>query len=402
MKKVLILLISILALIGITLFSFKSCEVNLTLPEKPSEKIELVVWIQESFAGSDTYFNELISKFEKFNPEVTITYEIIKGTDYGTYKYITNHLINGNSPDLLLLSVSNYNTFATEYTLMDLNPYEDIYSSLIPSTYRHAAYNGQLYGIAYFLDPEILVYNIHHLSSNIQIPNGFSSNEGFLDYVVELNTIYKENDLDYHSFSVPSLISNSEFVRSLQLVDSEGNMNFTLFRRLQELYKEQNLSPYYYNKDIYHPFFTNATTISLEPLSLVYGQIDSNYAMNESIGILPLKEDGLVFSHSQSHYISIYKETRQPDLALAFMAFFLTDTEIRNRYKYYNVPIISQSLKDEFIQDSSYSNGHIWNYLEQAYHFPLDPNASLINATIDDTYNQNISGTRVYSEESRP
>lgn len=400
MKKIIIIVLSFLTLFLITFMSLRTSNINFTVTDSPAEKVELVMWIQESFAGSETYFNELTTKFEKFYPNVNITYEIIKGSDYRTYKYITNHLINGNTPDLYLLSVSNYNTLATQSELMDLSAYNHIYDSLITSAYENSGYNDGLYGIAYFLDPEVLVYNIHHKEeANIEIPEGFDSTSTFLTYMGQLNTHLLDTQKTYTGFSIPSMISNGEFIGSLDIVNDLGQVNRLLFNRLKSLHSQQHVQPYYYNKDIDHPFFSNATLFSIEPLSLVYEQINSNYSMNESIGVVPLHDSGLKFSYSQSHYISISKATNQPELAGAFLELFLSETEIRNRYKYYNVPVIAETLKEEFIKDSSYNNSNIWGYLESAFHNKISATTTFTNSAVDQFYNGNINDQLVICEE---
>ncbi|WP_105616813.1 ABC transporter substrate-binding protein [Vallitalea okinawensis] len=388
-KLVLFLFIFMLLLMELLLFNTSSS--NQLTSEQPSKDKELIIWIQESFPGSETYFNELCSKFTKFYPHINISFEIIKGSDLRAYKYMTDQLISGTSPDILLLSVANYNSFTTEDRLIDLSDYISSDDSLLPSVVNNGLYQGSPYGIAYFLDPEILIYNTNHFEDDaFTIPSSFSTSDDLLKYMSSLNADYIKQEQSYYAFSIPSLISEGQFLRSLQDPVNTDKIDESILNSLQMLYITQKAAPYNVDKSFSHPFFHNEVTFSLEPLSLVYEQINLNYNMNDSIGVFPIDLEQLVFSYSQSHYISIFSETDQLDDAKNLLDLFLSETEILNRYRFYNVPVISYELKEVFIEDPSYNNQYVWDYLEAAFHYPIDPMANSINTSFDHDYNSEL------------
>lgn len=357
---------------------------NITAPKK-----ELTLWVQEPFQNSDSYFNGLIHKYNKLYPNVTFNYEVLKGSDQRCYNYMMERLINGHIPDVLLLSHKNFKLFADQDKLLSLAYNLQSFSPLLPSTYQKSSSDEIPFGIAYFLNPEILVYNKKHdIPSHLSAPDEFTTSIELLAYMSKLQHYYNENNISYTAFSIPSLIENGEFILSLNNTPQKIEDYSSTIMALLDLQEIQKTEAFSYSKKTFHPFFDASVTFSLEPLSLIYEHIDSNYNLKDAIGIYPLASSGLESSHSKSHYISLFKDSKNISYAQAFLELFISDEEILNRYKFHKAPIISYSLKDHFIQDTNYDNVYIWDYLELSQPSMSTDQSQITTKEIDDYYNK--------------
>ena len=363
-------------------------EATSIVTDTTGEGTTVELWVQDSFSGSDSYFNDLIHSYESKNPSINFNLDIINGTDDQVYNYISEKILNGNTPDILLLSLNNYNSFATESKLHPLNLYLDTFEDdyFLPSVYANAEYQGSLYGLSYYLDPEIIVYNKSYtqdLGNFLDKP--LTSTDIFLDHLQELNAYYQGRNQPVSPLSIPTLIKDGRYIGTLfgthNMVDgSEANKS----QVLATLYTASDQTHYDYNKLSAHNFFDGHIVYSIEPLSLIYKEIENDYNIKEAYGVVPVTSEALV--KGTQHYAAIYHSSGNLDTSMDFLDLFFSEDEISKRYRFHSLPIICHSKRHLLTLDDRYNNINVWQYLENSTHFKLSPDAKASNTLIDDGY----------------
>lgn len=387
MKFYKLFLFSIILLLPVAfiVFSSKPLDIN---TEKP---LTLNIWVQESLTQEELYFDKAIKRFESYNPSIKIGLSFIEGSDLKVSNYINTSLLNQSYPDIIISSSHNFNSLATEGLLYNLNDYIKTYEEnyFFDSILKNAIYNNNLYGVSYDINPEVLVYRKDFLASiNIDFPKGFNNIDELKNYLNSINELYSTDNLDKIPFSIPTIISDGEFILSLlNIKNSDYNSLLTsTLSTLRDMYTIFDINYYDYDKTGAHPFFLGKSALAIEPLSLIYSSIERDNNLKNKIGIVPIKNFDMKFSYSNNKYISILNKSNNISASLDFLNFFLNSSEIWQRYRYLNTPIITTTLTEQFINDKSFDNATILDYVKESFTYPVSPNIYNELDNLDSTY----------------
>lgn len=387
MKK---LLLSILLIHFIVLAPFHSDSPPSL--ESPSP-ITLNLWVQDSNKQVEIYFNQAIHRFSSQYPHIKIDLKMLKGDDLKTSYSISTARLNQDIPDLIASSLSIYNQLTTEHFLYPLDDFIATYprNHFLETAIASGNYNNTSYGIAYALNPEILVYRKDFLDSiNIPYPENINTLPNLKEYVKTIDALYQTDRLDKIAFAIPTLTANGNFIASLlHTIKVPASLDDTL-KVLSSMYYEFDSSPYHYSKIETHPFFSGKAALSIEPLSLVYAAIEKDNNLLKKIGIMPLPETGLQFAYSQHKYLSICNDTSYSKEALLFLDFFFSSQEVLNRYKTLNLPVVLESLMPIFIQDSRFDNRSIYEYVQASFHFNISQTLEELLSSLDVYYDNQL------------
>lgn len=387
MKFYKLFLFSIILLLPVVfiVFSSKPLDIN---TEKPST---LNIWVQESLTQEELYFDKAIKRFESYNPSIKIDLSFIEGSDLKVSNYINTSLLNQSYPDIIISSSHNFNSLATEGLLYNLNDYIKTYEEnyFFDSILKNGIYNNNLYGVSYDINPEVLVYRKDFLASiNIDFPKGFNNIDELKNYLNSINELYSTDNLDKIPFSIPTIISDGEFILSLlNIKNSDYNSLLTsTLSTLRDMYTIFDINYYDYDKTGAHPFFLGKSALAIEPLSLIYSSIERDNNLKNKIGIVPIKNFDMKFSYSNNKYISILNKSNNISASLDFLNFFLNSSEIWQRYRYLNTPIITTTLTEQFINDKSFDNATILDYVKESFTYPVSPDIYNELDNLDSTY----------------
>lgn len=384
-SKLFLFLIILLLPIILIAFSSKPKEIA------SEDLLTLTIWVQESTSQEELYFNKAIKRFESYNPSINIEISFIDGSDLKVSDYINTSFLNKSSPDIIILSSFNFNNLATEGLLYNLNDHIKTYENnyFFDNILKNGLYNNNLYGVSYDINPEMLVYRKDFLSSiDITSPEGFNNIDELQNYLNSINEIYSSDNLDKIPFSIPTIISNGNFISSLLNVkdsDYDVLLNSTL-STLKYMYTNFDIDYYDYDKTGAHPFFLGKSAISIEPLSLLYSAIERDNNLKNKIGVVPIKNHDMKFSYSNNKYISVLSKSNNIDISLDFLSFFLSSSEIWQRYKHLNIPIITTTLTEQFINDKTFDNTDILDYIKEAFSYNISPELYDELKTLDSTY----------------
>lgn len=243
-----ILTIIVLLIVGISLVIF--------LRKNPYPKQILTVGI---YTGSSWdvpdgqqyhMINYAIHEFKKKHPNVKIKYESgIRKSDY--INWLSEKIVNGQTPDVVMIPPEYFNLFASEKTFRDLSSYVKKYnlaSRFYAGSLAAGNYQGKQYTLPYETNPTLLIANqellyrhrIKHLNSVEKIYNfktichRISQDKGF--YGITSSYSWIDAQLAYHTnlFSGPN--------HNLQLTNASARNGFSLIEDLNNDNQMQNIN----------------------------------------------------------------------------------------------------------------------------------------------------------------
>lgn len=364
-----------------------------------SSPIILNLWVRDSNKQVELYFNQVLLRFSNHYPHIQIHLEMIKGDDLKASHYISTARLNQNIPDLIASSLKVYNQLATEHFLYPLDSFIAQYpeNHFLDTSIISGIYNNQTYGIAYALNPEVLVYRKDFLDSlHIPYPENLNTMATLETYIQSINALYSADQLDKVAFAIPTLTSDGHFISSLLHTTHPTSTPSNTFETLYTMYNQFDISPYHYAKIETHPFFSGKAALAIEPLSLIYSAIEKDNNLLKKIGIMQLPKNGLQFAYSQHKYLSICKDTSFPEEAQLFLNFFFSSSEVYERYKALNLPIVLESLMPIYTQDSRFDNHFIVDYVRAAFHYNISPTLNDTLLTLDKYYDTRLHKDYLY------
>lgn len=379
----------------ITLGSFIYLTASHTSLETSAPATVLDLWVQDIPTADELYFSQALQRFEKTHPNIHIQLKILSGNDLKVAHSIETEFLNGNYPDLMILSLLNYNQFATEGYFYALDDYIATYDKdyFMENVITQGCYNNNLYGIAYALDPEILVYRKDFLNSmNMPYPEAFRNIEELESYLALINVHYSTDELTKTAFGIPTLIKNGHYLASFIGKDKHLEETQKILDSLSQMYKTFDTIPYHYEKTGIHPFWLGKAALAIEPLSSIYSAIEKDNNLLRKIGIVPINNSNLKFSYSAHKYISVLSKTNFPKEALTFLDFFFSTSEVLYRYQAMNLPIMIEPLVPSFLKSKKFNNNYIIDYVRSAFHYPIDPLMPNFITSLDNDYEQAING----------
>ena len=125
--------------------------------------------------------NYTIHKFQKKHPNIKINYESgIRTSDY--INWLSEKIIEGKTPDVIMMPQSNFNLFASNNTFLDLSPFlnkDNLRHSFYPGALASGQYNGKQFTLPYETNPTLLIANQTILTKN------------------KIHSLYKINNVEY-------------------------------------------------------------------------------------------------------------------------------------------------------------------------------------------------------------
>jgi fructooligosaccharide transport system substrate-binding protein len=137
---------------------------------KASDRIELTFWRNSGTTAENKAYEELVSAFEKTNPNIVIN---MKSIPYGDYEIrIRTELVTGNTPDIIATDSPNLALYANSGALLSIDKYmrkEGNIEDIPESTLKGLSYEGQIY-LAPVVESSIALFYNKHLFKKAGIP----------------------------------------------------------------------------------------------------------------------------------------------------------------------------------------------------------------------------------------
>ena len=155
---------------------------------KDSERIQLTFWRNGGNAAENKAFEELVSAFEKGNPNILVNMKSIPYSDYEIR--LRTELAAGNPPDILTIDSPTLGLYANTGSLLSIDPFmrkEGKIDDIPDSTLKGLSYKGQIY-LAPIVESSIALYYNRHLfkAAGIPYPSEDPNNPLTWDEVLEI------------------------------------------------------------------------------------------------------------------------------------------------------------------------------------------------------------------------
>ncbi|MEH7504006.1 sugar ABC transporter substrate-binding protein [Neobacillus drentensis] len=155
---------------------------------KDSKRIQLTFWRNSGNAAENKAFEELVSAFEKANPNILVNMKSIPYSDYEIR--LRTELAAGNPPDILTIDSPTLALYANTGSLLSIDPFmrkEGKIDDIPDSTLRGLSYKGQIY-LAPIVESSIALYYNRHLlkAAGIPYPSEDPNNPLTWDEVLEI------------------------------------------------------------------------------------------------------------------------------------------------------------------------------------------------------------------------
>lgn len=164
---------------------------------RKEEKKIIEFWTLQLSPTFNSYFKDIIDKYEKQNPEIKIQWVDIP-YDAAIQKLLAS-AVAGNSPDVVNLSSDFLAKFAGMNALVDFADFvpKDSFKIFLPNALNHCIYNNKIVGLPWYLNTYVLIYNKEFFVkaglSEKDVPKTFSE-------LLQITRRYKNNTGKYALF----------------------------------------------------------------------------------------------------------------------------------------------------------------------------------------------------------
>lgn len=305
MKKICLIIIFILLVI-FSFFMFKTKNFS-------GDKKELVFWTLQ-LSGYSSYINDIISEFEKNNPDIKIKWIDVPYSE--GEKRTLAAVLTGNPPDLINLTPDFSLLLAQKNALFYID--ESDLTQYIPETINALKYDNKYFGIPFYVTSPVTLYNkklsdkkISTYDELFELP----ANKKF--YVTMIN--FAEND------TLLKLL-NKYGINSPESITSEKSIN--LFSKFKYIYKNGMIpkeSITQTHRDSLEKYMSGQLAYLVTGANFVNMINENAPAVYSSTDVLPqLTGDSGKFDYSLMNFI-IPKKSKNPVEAVKFAKFFTNE-----------------------------------------------------------------------------
>lgn len=320
------------------------------------------------------YWEEAVEAFMEINPDIEIEYqECGYGDDFETK--LNTGFASGTAPDVINFTMASMGTRVPLGQYAPLNEYVDNWEGkedFMKNALELGRMRGNIYGIAVYPDPRILIYNKELFEKAGLDPEEPPKNwEELLDYHQKM--IKKEGDIVIQTgFGIPTSGENLQHYFSVfmeengmkNLVDEDNNeilCNTPEAVEAAEFMKkmaEEGIIYWDSNKKDQNPFASGLAAMTLGNTLDFYnwnqGSMEGKLAM-----AVPLtnKEQRTFCGMS---FLFMSGETEYREEAWKFIEFISSSEQMWKRYEDLGIPPLRESLKKQFIEKSPENNEAIY------------------------------------------
>lgn len=326
---------------------------------KKSDKKTIEFWTLQLSPTFDNYFKEIISKYEKQNPDVKIVWVDIP-YDAAIQKLMAS-AVAGNSPDVVNLSSDFLAKFAGLNALVDMAEFaaKDSFNIFLPNALENCIYNNRIVGLPWYLNTYVLIYNKHFFKNagltESDVPKTFSD-------LVAVTKKYKNNSNKYALFwnigkdSYLPMMLGSEGVAMTDELITKATFNslggIALIDKWVQLYKEGYLQ----SESIIKPGSTIIEAYQSGQVAMVFtGPVflrrvkDNAPSIYSSTDVAPAVVGKTGKHELAAMSISVMNSSKYKKEAVDF-AFFVTNSENQIAFSKIETtyPSTTDALKDPF------------------------------------------------------
>jgi len=312
------------------------------------------------------FWLEVIAEYESTHENIKINYDDAAIGDAMDIK-LTSSFTANSGPDIIghgILSIASRVEAKQYLPLTDYYENWDGKNDLTDALVELGTYEGELYGLAYQPTPYVFAYRTDLLNEA-----GFDGPpetwEELEEYARKL-TIVEDGRIVQAGFAFPTSGGNMveydmlAFSNGGRFYDESGNPTLDTTENLETLefiagFINDVTIPY--NNNETNPFMTgNAAMTFIDNVKLSPMFLDEQYKDKIAIAMPPASEDGKPMTFSGCRLLFIGKDCDNTDAAFDFISFALSSDVVMKRAKDLQVPVVLNSLADEYATMDAYNH----------------------------------------------
>lgn len=340
-------------LISLTLILIlTACNVN-----KPQENVKVIEFWTLQLESFRPYISELITQYEAENPNIKIKWVDIPFSE--GEKRTLAAVMSNNVPDVVNLNPDFSATLATRKALLNINDYisTEQKNGYLPSTIENLTYEGNLFGIPWYLTTSVTYYN-KKLTKNIELPKTYFDLKLFASEVKKESNVYA---------LMPTICESGNLLKIFNKYDAityqDNNLNFNndksakvleLFKYLYQNDFIPKESVTQTHREALEQFMSGQTAILVSGTNFLNTIKENAPLIYSNLGIYPQ----LIGTNGKADFsmmnLVVPKKSKNPKEAVDFALFITNNTNQLNFAKLAPVfPSKKDALNDEYFSINS-------------------------------------------------
>jgi len=344
MKKSRIIFVLLILLLSCMVFTFALAE----------EKVTLRVLLYTTQPPASMH-DELIEKFEKENPNISIS---VRRVPFGElYRQTTISVASDDPPDVFYVDGPMTASYAYNKILLPLDDYytEEELKDFLLASIKEGSYNGKLYSVPERQSAIALFYNKDYTdAAGIYPPKELENAWTWPEFLEVLKKVTKrDEDGNVQTWGLTQ-VSKHTLYSDLTIIRSAGQSKNSLtykaisddkttvsgyldspeakeaFQFLQDLHQKYKVTPLEQTPDM----FENGMSVFHMSPGHTSGRLEKEFP-DLNWGVTPLPYFNTPITHTGSFHFGVSRKTEHPDEAVQFVK-FMTNTE-NSKYFYEGV-----------------------------------------------------------------
>ncbi len=363
--------IFILILIFMTIFIF----FVLNKPETKDDNRQTVVFWTLQLSAFDSYITNIISEFERQNPDIKIKWTDIPYSE--GEKRILASILTDNPPDLANTTPDFSLMLAQKNALYGID--EKYIKQFLPSIADTLKYNGRYFGIPFYATSAVTLYN-EELAEKLSINKMPETYDDLFNIDFKAGRKFYLTMINFAENDTLLKILNKYNINSAETINNEQSIK--LFKEFKRLY-DNNIIPKesitQTHRDALEKFMSGQLAFIVTGGNFLNMIRENAPSVYKNTRILPqLTGSAGAYDYSCMNFI-IPKKAHNKEASLKFALFF---TNKKNQLEFAKLtpvlPVNKEALNDGFFYENSFSQnkGHV---LSDYIKYICNSNADLQN-----------------------
>jgi ABC-type glycerol-3-phosphate transport system substrate-binding protein len=381
---------------------------------KTKAPVNLSFWFPSSDKKCNEYFIDAAKEFEKTHPQIKVTVAVLPPGQADVDLKLNAAMLSGTYPDVLSAFLSSIGTRGSQGDFYPLEKYVAKWkdkTDMYPNMLGLGKYKNKLLGLAYYPNPDMLVYRKDFFKEAGLDPNQPPANWNELAAYAKKLTVYDANkNVARAGLDIPALNSNV-FIKAFcrqngaNVIDDKRQKPMLnapgvieAFNFIMKLKNEKVSIPYNYIKKDSIPFLYGRSAMSFLQPTQIAGLLDSDKSWEDKLGLAPVLTGKKKSAFCGSRLFTIGNSSKHKDKAWEFIMFMMSTQQMTYRYKELKIPVVRKSLEDGYIAADSRMNRVILDYVKNGQGDNVVPWNTLATKYFHQAYEEAYNGVKTPSK----
>lgn len=375
------------------------------------EPVTISFWVPGSVEAQKDYFIQAVDEFNRSQEEIKVLITLLPGPPQQIELKLNAAQMGKFYPDVFSSYLTFIGTRGTRGEFADLTDYYNDWEDkddILDTAINRGKVQNKLVGIGYYPSPEIMVYRKDLFEETGLDPDSPPTSwKEIADFAIKLTKRDEEGNVIRAGIDIP-LVNGSIFAKIFMrqnganiINEFESKVMFNqpaALEALEYIYdlKNENVSiPYDWSKKERSPFYKGDSAMAIINISAIKKLLDSDVKFKEYIGFVPIITEKVKSTYCGYRFLAIGEDSKHKDESWEFIKFLMSKEEMIKRSKILGVPVVRQSLIDEYINIDPIFNQVVLDYVEYGKGQELVPwilaADKYLNTAIEEIYTQQKS-----------